>query len=252
MTILFIVFVVLYALADINEETWERFSQAMASRSALAAMGAFDQSASAINDLMGSGIIALPDIPMQNFRPQTGGDGSGGQRSQMEIVGEALQTYFGEIGMADNIDVRVSEGGDSVEIVIGEGIGQGLGPGAGPPGTPQERRPMFNSGSSAIREEFYDPLRAIAGAIAGFPNVQVAIAGHTDNVPVSRGSRYADNRELSSARALNVLRFIYGLGVIEADRIIHIGHGEYRPIDTNDTAEGRQHNRRVEIILTHP
>jgi chemotaxis protein MotB len=255
MTILFIVFVVLYALADINEDTWERFAEAMASRSAGGFMSALDPAGAGINELLGSGIIPLPDIPMSSFRPQTGGQGEGGPRSQMEEVAEQLQTYFGEIGMSNFVEVGVNEEGSQVVVSIGEGFGEdgtGLGPGMGPPGAPATDRPMFDSGSATIRREFLPVLQAIGQGIAIMPGVLVDIQGHTDNVPL-RGGPFVDNWGLSSARALNVLRyFVQDLRVIEPSRISHTGHGEYRPIDTNDTAEGRQHNRRVEIILTYP
>jgi chemotaxis protein MotB len=253
MTILFIVFVVLYALADIDDEAWGRFAEAMARRSASGAIGVFDSSSAGINELMGSGVLPLPDMAMSNFRPAPSSSGEGGPRNHMEVVGEELRAYFADIGASDNISVVVGEGGEHISIVVGEGLGEGLGPGLGPgPGGQgvSERGAMFDSGSAVIRREFLADLAAIGNMIASIPNVHVAVVGHTDNVPI-RGGTFADNWDLSNARALSVLRyFVYDLRVIEPDRISATGHGEHRPVAPNNTAEGRQLNRRVEIILT--
>jgi len=170
----------------------------------------------------------------------------------MEEVGQALQTYFGQIGMSDVFEVGISgEMGEIVEVIIGD-VGAGLGPGAGPPGE-YRGGAMFASGSATIQREFLPILGVIGDAIASLPNVHVAIHGHTDNVPYRGSGGLTDNWDLSSARAMSVLRyFVHELRIIEPDRISAVGHSQYRPIADNDTPEGRQQNRRVEIILTQP
>ena len=77
----------------------------------------------------------------------------------------------------------------------------------------------------------------------------IIIAGHTDNVPV-RGGPFESNLKLSIARAAEVAEFMIGQVEIPPERISTMGFGEYRPTHTNDTPEGREKNRRVEIILT--
>ena len=77
----------------------------------------------------------------------------------------------------------------------------------------------------------------------------VIVAGHTDNVPM-RGGRYASNLELSAARAGAVADFFIHQCGFDPQRVATMGFGEYRPLADNDTPEGRQKNRRVEIVLT--
>jgi chemotaxis protein MotB len=77
----------------------------------------------------------------------------------------------------------------------------------------------------------------------------IIIAGHTDTVPV-RGGPFETNLKLSIARAAEVAEFMIDKVEIPPERISTMGFGEYRPTHTNDTPEGREKNRRVEIILT--
>lgn len=74
------------------------------------------------------------------------------------------------------------------------------------------------------------------------------MAGHTDNVQLGRGGRFADNWDLSAARALNVVRFL-ATNNVAAVHLGGAGYGEYQPALANDTDEHRAQNRRVEIIL---
>jgi chemotaxis protein MotB len=82
--------------------------------------------------------------------------------------------------------------------------------------------------------------------LAGVENKVIRVEGHTDDVPA--GGAYPTNWELSTARALAVVRFLQSQG-IDPSRLAAAGYGEYRPIAPNDTAEGRSQNRRIEIVL---
>ncbi|MFC1594414.1 flagellar motor protein MotB, partial [Candidatus Omnitrophota bacterium] len=76
----------------------------------------------------------------------------------------------------------------------------------------------------------------------------IAVEGHTDNVPI-RYSGWLSNWELSSARALSVLHFLIDEGGINPERLSANGYGEFHPVVSNDTPEGQQQNRRVEIVI---
>jgi chemotaxis protein MotB len=78
---------------------------------------------------------------------------------------------------------------------------------------------------------------------------EIIIAGHTDNVPLV-GGPFRSNLGLSMARAGAVAEFLLQTSAIEPKRLSTMGFGEYRPLTTNETVNGRQKNRRVEIILT--
>ena len=75
------------------------------------------------------------------------------------------------------------------------------------------------------------------------------IEGHTDSLPVKKGQTYADNWELSTKRALSVLRFLIKEG-INPKKLSASGFGSYQPIDTNNTEEARMKNRRIEMKIT--
>ena len=75
------------------------------------------------------------------------------------------------------------------------------------------------------------------------------IEGHTDNLPVKKGQTYRDNWELSTKRALSVLRFMIKQG-IEPSRLSALGYGSFQPIDKNNTKSARIKNRRIEMKIT--
>ncbi len=107
----------------------------------------------------------------------------------------------------------------------------------------------FDSGKAVIRPKMKPLLKKVAELFRSNAN-DIIIAGHTDNVPIRRGP-YRTNLRLSTARASAVAEYIISAANVNPQRISTMGFGEYRPIDTNDTAEGRQKNRRVEIILSN-
>lgn len=108
-------------------------------------------------------------------------------------------------------------------------------------------RILFDSGSAELREEAKELIGSIATALEQTSH-PIRIEGHTDNVPIST-DRYPSNWELSTARAVAVLRFLMEEYQIPPERLIAMGFGEYRPIVPNDTPEHRARNRRVSIIL---
>ena len=115
---------------------------------------------------------------------------------------------------------------------------------------------LFPSGSDVINEAGRVEMKKLADALIELqreipPEISwvLRVDGHTDNVPVSATRRYADNWELSSARATSVVKFLIENGV-PANRLVAAGFGEYQPLDTADTTEARASNRRIELKLT--
>ncbi|MGA2774523.1 MAG: OmpA family protein [Candidatus Omnitrophota bacterium] len=108
---------------------------------------------------------------------------------------------------------------------------------------------LFNSGKAKIRPEAYPLLNKVAAVLKeNMAQFQVGIEGHTDNVPIKH-SAWKSNWELSSARALSVLHYLINKEDISPDRLSAIGYGEFQSVAPNDTKEGRQLNRRVEIVI---
>jgi len=109
---------------------------------------------------------------------------------------------------------------------------------------------FFDSGRAALKDSGKEVLAKVGEALKSYDNKIIRVVGYTDNVPISRASQstYATNWELSAARATNVVRYLQDVGV-PPDRMVAAGRGEYAPIASNDTPEGRQKNRRIEIML---
>jgi chemotaxis protein MotB len=108
---------------------------------------------------------------------------------------------------------------------------------------------IFDSGKAKIKSEAYPTLDKVATVLReNVPEFSVGIEGHTDNQPI-KFSGWKSNWELSAARALSVLHYLAEAGKLSPDRLSAIGYGEYRPVATNDAEEGRQLNRRVEVVI---
>ena len=107
---------------------------------------------------------------------------------------------------------------------------------------------LFDSGKAKLRADCYSKLDKVASVLnTTVADLNVGIEGHTDNQPIKR-SGWKSNWELSTARALSVLHYLSDKSVAEP-RLAAIGYGEYKPVASNDTKEGRQKNRRVEIVI---
>lgn len=109
---------------------------------------------------------------------------------------------------------------------------------------------FFDSGSATLKAGGKVVLKKVGEALKGYKNKVIRVVGHTDNVPVAKPlqSTFPTNWELSVARATNVVRFLQEVGV-PPDHLVATGRGEYDPVALNDSAEGRQMNRRIEILL---
>jgi chemotaxis protein MotB len=108
---------------------------------------------------------------------------------------------------------------------------------------------LFDSGKAKIRQEGYSILDKVGRVLKeNVPELNVGIEGHTDNQPIMH-SGWKSNWELSTARALSVLHYMTQEEGISPERLSAIGYGEYHPVASNDTREGRQLNRRVEIVI---
>ena len=108
---------------------------------------------------------------------------------------------------------------------------------------------LFDSGKAKIRSEAYPTLNKVAKVlIENVPQFDVGIEGHTDNQAI-RYSGWKSNWELSSARALSVLHYLVKQENVPPRRLSAIGFGEFHPVSDNDTKEGQQLNRRVEIVI---
>lgn len=110
---------------------------------------------------------------------------------------------------------------------------------------------LFDSGSAELKSGSTDVLDKVGVILEKYSQGTIEIEGHTDNVPI-HSSQYADNEELSSARARTVFYYLTEHTALDPTLLKHAGMGQRVPIADNSTPEGRSKNRRVEIRIYNP
>lgn len=113
-----------------------------------------------------------------------------------------------------------------------------------------ENKLLFESGSWAIGSRGRQAVEALAKVLAENPDISILIEGHTDNVPYRSGTEIKDNWDLSTKRATAVVSILAENKGVNLSNITAAGRGEYAPVATNETTEGKAKNRRIEVILT--
>lgn len=139
---------------------------------------------------------------------------------------EAVQELFSRHGVQQIAKLEIGE--DRMRIVFLEPV-------------------LFDPGSATLKEASLPHLALLIPVLSAMPN-PIQIEGHTDDRPLGRTVRFESNWELSASRAFSILKAFERLG-IPPGRLSAIGYGEYRPLASNDTAEGRAANRRIEVNL---
>ena len=141
---------------------------------------------------------------------------------------EELLAYLKENGLEDKVRVNMTDQG--LHVVITDSV-------------------MFSSGQATLIEPSRTVLQMVAHVLVQKVS-SVVVAGHTDDRPIAT-SQFPSNWELSGARASSVVRFLLEQETaLEPDDYVAIGHGEYQPRESNETAKGRAQNRRVEILFS--
>ncbi len=148
-------------------------------------------------------------------------------KSGMAHILQTLKDYVHESGLENDVSFTATENG--LVMRISDTI-------------------LFDLGKAEISSEGRRFLNKLASFFARTEQ-SIRIEGHTDNLPIHT-SQYPSNWELSTARAVNVLRYFLEQGGISLNRLSAVGFGEFHPIVSNDTPQHRAKNRRVEIVLT--
>ncbi len=108
---------------------------------------------------------------------------------------------------------------------------------------------LYDLGQATLRPDAYPLLREVAETLRQLPDAFIEVRGHTDATPVTESARFRDNYELSYYRADAVARYLYTTGGIPSEQFEITAVGPNQPKATNDTPEGREANRRVEIYV---
>jgi len=109
---------------------------------------------------------------------------------------------------------------------------------------------FFDSGSATVRPDALPTIANLIGVVRSYP-VHIRIEGHTDNVPIHT-ARFDSNWELSTARATEMIKLFIAKYGVAPNRLSASGYGEYYPVASNDTPEGRAQNRRVDLVFLNP
>jgi chemotaxis protein MotB len=112
-----------------------------------------------------------------------------------------------------------------------------------------EEKLLFKSGSDVVDPKGKEALKSLAKVLNNTNDITVVVEGHTDDIPI-KTKLFEDNWDLSTARATSILRILTKTYGFNPNRITASGRGQFHPIKTNETAEGRAANRRTEIILS--
>ena len=114
-----------------------------------------------------------------------------------------------------------------------------------------EEKLLFASGSVTVDVKGAEAIKSLAKVLEQNPDINILVEGHTDNVPFSSASGgIKDNWDLSVLRATSIVKLITSHSTVDPKRLTAAGHGEFFPIDIENTAQSRKKNRRTEIILT--
>jgi chemotaxis protein MotB len=227
-TLLFAFFVVLYASAQIDKQRATRLSDAI--NSAFQQLGVFEKDNHKPGNVepkitLPSSINAAEDL---SHWAQLGKEQLGADQKKQDFNAMRTQLEDALAGEIKRNEVALHMEADGLVVSLRE-IG------------------FFDSGSAAIKPGAEAALGRIAKILQEHPYA-VRIEGHTDNVPIHT-SQFSSNWELSTARATALVRTLVEQHGIPATRLSAAGYAEFHPSASNDTAKGRQLNRRVDLVI---
>jgi chemotaxis protein MotB len=227
-TLLFAVFVVLYAMGQSDKKKVEEVMQAIQQSFGMATAGA---TAPKVNVIASQAITVIPSLkPEVKINPM-GRTRSGQAKSRAEEkdfrqIKSSVEAYLVKQGAQHKVTLEITRRGLIVSL---------------------KEAGFFNSGQAHIKPEAYELINTIAEVMTQYNN-PLRLEGHTDNVPIST-SQFPSNWELSTNRATNALKYLLKNFDVEAGKISATGYAEFRPIADNSTSEGRAKNRRVDLVM---
>ncbi|TSB47032.1 OmpA family protein [Alkalicoccobacillus porphyridii] len=230
LTLLLALFIILFAMGQVDNARYESLKSAL--NDALGGTSILEYS----DSLEGEGTsppeaAAVPeqedDENEDEQRYDLDGAGMDGPSEDLWELQRELNRYIEEQGLSDRLSTEI--GMDGLLITINDNI-------------------LFDSGSDQLKPTAQNLVHEISAMLATDPPRYIQISGHTDDRPINT-PQFQSNWTLSIARAENVLNDFLENEQLKPNQFIVAGHGEYKPVDTNETEDGRQKNRRVEILI---
>jgi len=217
-TLLFAFFVVMYAVSSVNDGKVKVASNALTT-----AFGRLPAATPPVHDRLAP---ALPLLPRQSiYRSRLNDNAIRREKEQLTTIARDLLTALAPL--ASQGKVKVTQGARGITVEINASV-------------------LFAPGDAKLSAASAEALAAVAQVLKDDLHA-IQVEGHTDNVPI-RNALYPSNWELSSVRASSVVRLFIDNGVAPI-RLTAIGHGANRPVESNDTPEGRLRNRRVQLMI---
>lgn len=240
MNLLLCFFVLLFSMSTVSEEKFNMVIASLQSKLSIFELGGMNIGE---GQMVGGGIRQLEFMDsyyneLANAQSEEDYDEDGESTVKEEYEEEALAESE---GMAEQIQEALEEMGvsNSVEIEFDEQYVMLNLSGA----------ILFESGQSEVLEEAKVILQKVSLVLERYDKNIIEVEGHTDNVPISKNSKYESNEVLSMYRALSVAEYIRELTELNPAYIKSAGRGEFVPVADNTTAEGRARNRRVVIKI---
>ena len=208
-TLLMIFFVIMYAMSTVDSQKYTQLSSSL--------NGTFS----------GTGYIIGEEMPITS-PPSSNSDSSTNSDTptKTQEIKEELQIYLETNNLKGKVDMSVEPRG--LVITLKENV-------------------FFESGSATLLPAYEENILEISQILEQLNN-DIVVEGYTDNRPIHTAS-FSSNWELAAMRAINVIDFLVSKGNIDPSKLSAVSYGEYRPIASNDTEEGRSKNRRIDIVL---
>ena len=226
-TLLFAFFVVMYSISSVNEGKYK-----VLSRTLVAAFTGQPTRALPVQAGAGAGgpprLVQLPPLPTAGTPPSAAQRAREALRRRLADIARTLAARLRSQVLAGQVQVRLTPLGVSIDI---------------------HDKVLFASGSAQLSDGAQALLSAISQVLGQLP-YQFQVDGYTDDRPI-HNAQFASNWDLSVMRALSVVNTLIGQGVAP-QQLVAAGYGQYHPLATNATAEGRAANRRVSIVIVSP
>lgn len=227
-TLLFAVFVVLYAMGQSDKKKVEEVMQSLQQSFGMTNAGAPTPK---VNVIPSKALTVIPSITSEISIQPSGRQRSGAAKARAEEkdfrqIKATVEAYLIKQGAQNKVTLEITRRGLIVSL---------------------KEAGFFNSGQANIKPESYELINTIAEVMTQYNN-PLRVEGHTDNIPIST-AQFPSNWELSTSRATNGLKYLLKNFDVNSDKISATGYGEFRPIADNSTAEGRSKNRRVDLVM---
>lgn len=236
MNLLLCFFVLLFAMSSVDTDKWQQLVASFSSTYSILNGGGEGLDDGQLIASGASQLTQLSEYYASLSQNQEGSENSVNdaliqleqkQYEESEKMGEIIEDMLEKKGLETEVEVQVTQSYVSLNM---------------------KGALLFEPASSELTGEANKVLTEVAGILKNYEKNLIKIEGYTDNVPIHT-EKYPSNNELSIARSLAVFYFLTEGNGLSGDNLEFSGYGERRPIASNDTAEGRAQNRRVEIKI---